>query len=96
MQQAINWTNADPAIGEVELTHWGRVTHICAGKLTNVGSDNGSLPGQCQPIIWTNAGMLLIEPSGINFSEMLINFKHFCFWKGRLWNGGHFVLASIC
>ena len=24
-----------------ELTHWGRVTHICVGKLTIIGSDNG-------------------------------------------------------
>ena len=28
------------------LTHWGRVTHICVGKLTMIGSDNGlSLDG---------------------------------------------------
>ena len=23
------------------LTHWGRVTHICVGNLTSIGSDNG-------------------------------------------------------
>ena len=28
------------------LTHWGRVTHICIGKLTIIGSDNGLLPGR--------------------------------------------------
>ena len=28
------------------LTHWGRVTHICVGKLTIIGSDNGLAPGR--------------------------------------------------
>ena len=27
-----------------ELTHWGRVTHICVSKLTIFGSDNGFAP----------------------------------------------------
>ena len=48
------------------LTHWGRVTHICVGILTSIGSDNGLSPGRRQAIIWTNAGMLLIEPLGTN------------------------------
>ena len=54
-----------------ELTHWGRVTHICVGKLTIIGSDNGLSPGRRQAIIWTNAGIIepLIEPLGTNFSE---------------------------
>ena len=30
-----------------ELTHWGRVTHICDGKLSIIGSDNVLSPGQC-------------------------------------------------
>ena len=42
------------------LTHWGRVTHICISNLTIIGSDNSLLPGRCQAIIWTNAGILLI------------------------------------
>ena len=33
------------------LTHWGRVTHICITKLTNIGSDNGLSPGRRQAII---------------------------------------------
>ena len=52
------------------LTHWGRVTHICVGKLTIIGSDNGLSPGRRQAIIWTNAGILLIWPLGTNFSEI--------------------------
>ena len=42
------------------LIHWGWVMHICIGKLTIIGSDNGLSPGQCQGIIWTNAGIVLI------------------------------------
>ena len=41
-----------------ELTHWGRVTHICVGNLTIIGSDNGLSPGRRQAIIWTSAGIL--------------------------------------
>ena len=46
------------------LTHWGWVTHICVGKLTISGSDNGLSPGRHQAIIWTNAGILLIGHLG--------------------------------
>ena len=45
---------------------------ICVSKLTIIGPDNGLSPGQRQSIIWTNAGILLIGPLGINFSEILI------------------------
>ena len=60
-------------------THWGRVTYICVGKLTFIGSDNGLSPGRHQAIIWTNAGILLIEALGKNFSEILIGIKIFSF-----------------
>ena len=66
------------------LTHWGRVTHLCISKLTIIGSDNGLSPGRCQAIIWTNAGILLIEPLGTNFSEILIETHTFSFKKMRL------------
>ena len=65
----------------VGLSNWGRVTHICVGKLTIIGSDNGLSPGRRQAIIWTNAGILLIEPLGTNFSEILIAIKTFSFKK---------------
>ena len=48
------------------------MTHICASKLTIIGSDNGLSPGRHQAIIWINAGILLIWPLGTNFSEILI------------------------
>ena len=52
------------------ITHWGRVTHICVSELTIIGSDNGLSPGRRQAIIWTNAGILLIQPLGTNFNEI--------------------------
>ena len=66
------------------LTHWGRVTHICVGNLTIIGSDNGLSPGRRQAIIWTNAGILLIGPLGTNFSEILIEMHTFSFKKMHL------------
>ena len=67
-----------------KLTHWGRATHICVGKLTIIGSDNDLSPGRRQAIIWTNAGILLIEPLGTNFSESLIGIQIFSFTKMRM------------
>ena len=66
------------------LTHWGRVTHICVIKFTIIGSDNGLSPSRRQAIIWTNAGILLIRPSGTNFSETLIENNVFLFKKMHL------------
>ena len=66
------------------LTHWGRVTHICFGKLTIFGSDNGLSPGRRPAIIWTNAGILIIGPLGTNFSEILIAIEAFSFRKMHL------------
>ena len=66
------------------LTHWGRVRHICISNLTSVGSDNGLLPGRCQAIIWTNAGLLFIGPLGTNFSEISIEIHTFPFKKIHL------------
>ena len=55
------------------------MTHICVGKLTNIGSDNGLSPERRQAIIWTNAGILLIVPLGTNFNEILIEIQTFSF-----------------
>ena len=66
------------------LTHWCRTTHICVGKLTTIGSDNGLAPGRPQAIIWNNAGLLLIEPLGTNFSEISIGIQTFSFKKMHL------------
>ena len=66
------------------LTHWGRVTHICVGYLTIIGSDNGLSPGRHQAITWTNVGIWLIGPLWTNFSEMLIEIHIFSFKKIHL------------
>ena len=70
--------------GLAELTHWGRVTHICVGNLASLGPDNGLSPGQRQAIIWTDAGILLIGPLGTSFSEILIDIHTFSFTKMHL------------
>ena len=63
------------------LTHWGRVTHICVGDLTIIGSDNGLSSGRRQAIIWTNAGILLIGPLRTNFNEIIFEIQKFSFEK---------------
>ena len=63
------------------ITHWGRVTHVCVGNLTIIGSDNGLSPGRRQAIIWTNAGILSIWPLATKFSEILAEIITFSFKK---------------
>ena len=46
------------------------MAHKCASELTINGSDNGLWPSRRQPIIETNAGILLIRPLGTQFSEI--------------------------
>ena len=65
----------------LNLTHWGRVTHIWFADLATIGLDNGLSPVRCQAIISTNAGILLIGPLGTNFSETLIRIQIFSFKK---------------
>ena len=69
--------------GDNELTHWGRVMHICVGKLTINGSDNGLSPRR-QAIIWSNAGILSIGTLGTNFNEILSEIHTFSFRKMHL------------
>ena len=76
--------NYTPQYIVAPLTHWGRVTHICVGKLTVIGSDNGLSPGRRQAIIWTNARILLIRTLGTNFSQILIEILILSFKKMHL------------
>ena len=59
------------------------MTHICVGKLTIIGSDNGLSPERRQAIIWINAGILLIGPLGTTFSAIYIEILTFSFKKMR-------------
>ena len=81
------------------LTLWGRVTQICVGNQTIIGSDNGLSSDRRQAIIRTNAGILLIGPVGTNFNEILIEIYTLSFKKMHLkmssGNGGHSVSASV-
>ena len=58
LTENVIWSNAGliywhiyALLGLDVLTHWGRVTHICVGNLTIIGSDNGLSPGRRQAII---------------------------------------------
>ena len=53
-----------------DLTHWGRVTHICVSQLTIIASDNGLSTGRCQAIIRNNAGLWSIETLATNFNKI--------------------------
>ena len=68
-------------------------------KLTSIASDNGVSSGRRQAIIWNNAGILSIGLLWTNFREISIEILTFsfkkCAWNCCLWNGGHFVLASM-
>ena len=56
--------------------------------------------GRRQAIIWTNAGILLIEPLGTISMPLSSKFIHFhsrkCIWKCRQEYGGHNVSTSMC
>ena len=64
--------------------HLSRVTHICVGNLTVIGSDNGLSPGRRQAIIWTNAGILLFGPLETNIGWILIEIHTFSFKEMHL------------
>ena len=55
----------------INLTHWGRMMYIyiCVSNLAIIGPDNGLSLRQRQAIIWTNAGILLIETKVTNCIE---------------------------
>ena len=51
------------------LTEWRIYASV---NYTIIGSHNGLSPIRRQAIIWTNAGILSIEPLGTNFCEIFI------------------------
>ena len=63
------------------VTHWGRVTHICVGKLTVIGSDQGLSPGRIKAIIYTNAWIVCIRTLVTTFNEILSHTHTFSFKK---------------
>ena len=51
------------------LTHWGRVTHICVGKLTIIGSDNGLSPSHYLNQRWNIVNWTLRNKLQLNFDR---------------------------
>ena len=67
---------------------------IWVSKLSHIiGSDNGLSAVLCQAIIWTNIGLLLIEPLRIDFSEIWIKIHRRKWIRKCLQNAGHSVTA---
>ena len=69
--------------------------HVCVRNLTIIASDNGLAPGWRQATIWTSAGMLLIGPSGANFSEILIENFAFSFNETNFENAVHETVSIL-
>ena len=80
----------------ISLTHWGWVMHICISKLTIIGSGKGLSAGQCQAIIWINAGILLIWTLGTNSSEILSKIHTFSFKKMHLKMSAKWQSICLC
>ena len=67
-------------------THWyvvlpGLVMPHASWICVSIGSGNGSLPIQCQSIVWTNADQLFMGPSGTNLSKLKMIIQKFTFNK---------------
>ena len=71
------WQQVGMVATRLLLTHWGRVAHICASKLTITGSDDDLSPGRRQAIISTNVEPLSIGALATNSSEILIEIQIF-------------------
>ena len=63
------------------LAHWDRVTHICANRLTIIGSDNDLSSGRGQSIIWTNNWISIIRTIETNYNEIVSEIRAFSFKK---------------
>ena len=73
-----------PTAAHALTKHWGRVTRICFSKLTII--DNGISPNLRRAIIWTNAKIFLIRPSGTNLSETPYPDPVYTGWSSVHWN----------
>ena len=76
--------NSAPQGIQQGLTHLPLVLHICVGEPGSIGSGNGLAPNRWQAITWTSAEILMIEPIGTNFREVLIKILTFSFKKMHL------------
>ena len=77
------------------LTHWGRVTHICVGNLTTIGSDNGLPPGRRQAIIWTKCWNI-VNWTPRNIYQWNFNRNSYNFIQENAFENVVCEMASIC
>ena len=77
------------------LTHWGRVTYICVGKLTIIGSDNGLAlgAGWPAPSHYLNQCWNIVDCTLVNKLHWNLNCNLFRFIKRNAFGS---VLASVC
>ena len=94
VSSAIRWPFC---LGLNVLRHSGLVS---LETLVSIGSCVSLPPDRHQAISWTSNALLLIWPLGTNFGEIENGIPQFSYkeiiWKCRLWNGSHFVPASMC
>ena len=95
VQIATPQPNVIKLIAFIPLTHWGRVTHICVGNLTIIGSDNGLSPGRRQAIIWTNVGILLTLRSLKNKLQWNFNRNYSIFIQENVFESVVCEMSSI-
>ena len=58
--------------------------HICVSELGRTGAGNGLSPIRRQAIIYTDAVLLSIGPSGTKYREILVKIQNFSFTKTHL------------
>ena len=80
-QQSIIWTSDEPMMLCCFYNSPAPSAAYMSGNQVSIASDNGLSPIQHKAIMQTNAGLLLIEPLGMNFSEILIKIQNFSFTK---------------
>ena len=92
MEWIVRWV---PISHHTPLNHWGRVTHICASKLTIIDSNNCLSPDQRQAIIGIIAGILLTGPLGTNFSAVKFYSEFIHFHQKFIWDCRHEMAAIL-
>ena len=82
------WSNVVEGIWSSATSQKTKSSHLWISKLIIIDSHNGLSPGWRQAIIWTNAGMFLIEIPTFAFEKMRLKVS-FAKWRP-------FVSASMC
>ena len=75
------------------LTRQAEWSIYAALNYANGDSDNSFSPARCQTIVWTNADVLLIRPSCINFSEIRIKIPSYLTRIMIVSYNRHFVIS---